>query len=136
MSHNRQDGSVEGLLVELSNVQVAPHRMPCRAAGLATTPLRVFEERSVHRSGHLHLRYTGQLAGRLYIHTSMVPRQVGEGEEDLSRKIVARQYFSSSTLSFTSSSARCAPDFLGAAAKASGYHRLASSFTVDTSIER
>jgi hypothetical protein len=134
MGHDREDGPVEALLIRLSDVQVAPHCMPCRPAGLLSPAGRVFEERSVHRSGHLHLRCTGSIRLRGYV--PMVPRQVARGEEDLSRKIVLRQYFSSSMLSFTSSRARWAPAFFGAARKASGYHRLASSFMVDTSIER
>jgi hypothetical protein len=132
--HDGQDGAVKRFLVRLSDVQVASHRVPRRPARLPTAARRILEERSVHRSGHLHLRYTGSVRPGGY--TSMVPRQLGEGEEDLSRKIALRQYFSSSMLSFTSSRARWAPDFFGAAWKASGYHLLASSFMVETSIDR
>ena len=104
MRDDGQDSAIERLLVELSDVQVAPRCVPRRPARPPATACRVFEERSVHLSGHLHLRCTESV--RLGGYVPMVPRQVDIGEEDLSRNIAPRQYFSSSMLSFTSSRAR------------------------------
>jgi hypothetical protein len=60
MGDDGQNLVIEVLFVKQRGVQLTANSMARRSTGLPPAALRVLEERSVHYTGHLHLRIAGR----------------------------------------------------------------------------